>query len=140
MKGYNHIVLLGNVGKDPEVRSTTGGTTVASLSLAVGDREKVNGEWQDVTEWFNIVAFNKTAEVLRDYVKKGNPLFVEGKVKTRSWEDKQSGETKYRTEVIVDQVVLLGGNDRPSAETKATVARIRSVPPNVEIDDEHIPF
>ncbi|WP_260704425.1 single-stranded DNA-binding protein [Edaphobacter flagellatus] len=109
-KGVNKVILLGNVGKDPEIRSTTGGTTVASFSLATADRVKdQQGTWQDRTEWHNLVAFNRTAEIVRDYVKKGTQLYIEGKIQTRSWDDKESGQKKYRTEILVNEMSLLGG-------------------------------
>ena len=109
-KGVNKVFLLGNVGKDPEIRSTAGGTIVASFSLATADRQKdQQGNWQDKTEWHNLVAFSRTAEIVRDYVKKGTQLFIEGKIQTRSWDDKESGQKKYRTEILVNEMSLLGG-------------------------------
>src|ERR1700744_3543837 len=109
-RGVNKVILLGNVGKDPEIRSTAGGTIVASFSLATADRQKdQQGNWQDKTEWHNLVAFSRTAEIVRDYVKKGTQLFVEGKLQTRSWDDKDSGQKKYKTEVLVNELSLLGG-------------------------------
>ena len=109
-KGVNKVFLLGNVGKDPEIRSTAGGMTVASFSLATADRAKdAQGNWADKTEWHNLVCFQRTAEVVRDYVKKGSQVFVEGKIQTRSWDDKTSGEKKYKTEILVNELTLLGG-------------------------------
>ena len=109
-KGVNKVFLLGNVGKDPEIRSTAGGMTVASFSLATADRAKdAQGNWADKTEWHNLVCFQRTAEVVRDYVKKGSQIFVEGKIQTRSWDDKTSGEKKYKTEILVNELTLLGG-------------------------------
>ena len=109
-KGVNKVMLLGNVGKDPEIRTTAGGMTVASFSLATADRQKdAQGNWTDKTEWHNLVAFQRTAEVIRDYVKKGSQIFVEGKIQTRSWDDKTSGEKKYRTEILINELSLLGG-------------------------------
>jgi single-strand DNA-binding protein len=109
-KGVNKVLLLGNVGKDPEIRSTTGGTIIASFSLATADRQKdQQGNWQDKTEWHNLVAFSRTAEIVRDYVKKGTQLYVEGKIQTRSWDDKESGQKKYKTEILVNELTLLGG-------------------------------
>jgi single-strand DNA-binding protein len=108
-KGVNKVFLLGNVGKDPEIRSTAGGMTVASFSLATADRAKdAQGNWADKTEWHNLVCFQRTAEVVRDYVKKGTQVFVEGKIQTRSWDDKTSGEKKYKTEILVNELTLLG--------------------------------
>ena len=109
-KGVNKVLLLGNVGKDPEMRATQGGTQVASFTLATADRAKdAQGNWADKTEWHNLVAFNRTAEIVRDYVKKGTQIYVEGKIQTRSWDDKESGQKKYRTEILVNELTLLGG-------------------------------
>ena len=109
-KGVNKVFLLGNVGKDPEIRSTAGGMTVASFSLATADRAKdAQGNWADKTEWHNIVCFQRTAEVVRDYVKKGSQILIEGKIQTRSWDDKTSGEKKYKTEILCNELTLLGG-------------------------------
>jgi single-strand DNA-binding protein len=112
-KGVNKVLLLGNVGKDPEIRATPGGAQVANFTLATADRQKdAQGNWQDKTEWHNLIAFSRTAEIVRDYVKKGTQLFIEGKIQSRSWDDKQSGEKKYRTEIIANELSLLGGGER----------------------------
>lgn len=109
-KGINKVFLLGGVGKDPEIRATQSGSVVASFSLATADREKgQDGQWTDKTEWHNLVAFARTAEIVRDYVKKGTQLHIEGKITTRSWDDKNSGEKKYKTEILVNELTLLGG-------------------------------
>jgi single-strand DNA-binding protein len=109
-RGVNKVILLGNVGKDPEIRTTAGGMTVASFSLATAERAKdQTGNWIDKTEWHNLVAFQRTAEIVRDYVKKGTQLYIEGKIQTRSWDDKESGQKKYRTEILVNDLQLLGG-------------------------------
>jgi single-strand DNA-binding protein len=118
-KGVNKVFLLGNVGKDPEIRATQGGMTVASFSLATADRQKdAQGNWSDKTEWHNLVAFQRTAEIVRDYVKKGTQIFVEGKIQTRSWDDKESGQKRYKTEILVNELSLLGGGPgRQSGES-----------------------
>jgi single-strand DNA-binding protein len=109
-RGVNKVILLGNVGKDPEIRTTAGGMTVASFSLATADRQKdQTGNWVDKTEWHNLVCFQRTAEVVRDYVKKGAQLYIEGKIQTRSWDDKESGQKKYRTEILVNDLQMVGG-------------------------------
>ncbi|MCU1226682.1 MAG: single-strand binding protein [Edaphobacter sp.] len=108
-KGVNKVFLLGNVGKDPEIRSTAGGMTIASFSLATADRKKEGTGWVDTTEWHNIVCFQRTAEVVRDYVKKGSQILVEGKITNRSWDDKESGQKRYKTEILVNELTLLGG-------------------------------
>ena len=110
------------MGKDPEVRSTNGGTIVASFSLATSDRQKDGqGNWQDRTEWHNLVAFNRTAEIIRDYVRKGSQLLIEGKIQTRTWDDRESGQKRYRTEILIFDVTLLGG--RPEDESRSSNGR-----------------
>ena len=109
-RGVNKVILLGNVGKDPEIRSTQGGMQVAKFTLATTERTKdQTGNWNDKTEWHNLVAFGRTAEIVRDYVKKGSQIYVEGKISTSSWDDKESGQKKYRTEILVNDLQLLGG-------------------------------
>jgi single-strand DNA-binding protein len=149
-KGVNKVFLLGNVGKDPEIRTTPGGMAVATFSLATAERVKgSDGNWQDRAEWHNCVAFQRTAEIIRDYVKKGSQLFVEGKIQTRSWDDKDSGQKKYRTEILVNEVSLLGGGAGRSegASSKGGGSYQQERPYNAatnydsdQIDDEDIPF
>ena len=111
-KSVNKVILLGHVGKDPEIRTTNGGALVANLSIATTDRYKDSrGEWQDRTEWHNLAACARGAEILRDYVKKGSKLYVEGKLQTSTWEDRQNGGKKYRTEIVARDIVLLGSQD-----------------------------
>jgi single-strand DNA-binding protein len=115
-KSVNKVILLGHVGKDPEIRSTPGGTTTANLSLATSERYKDrSGEWQKRTEWHNLVTYSRGAEILRDYVKKGSKLYVEGKLTTRSWDDKDSGKKLYKTEVVVLDITLLDSNENGSS-------------------------
>ena len=149
-KGVNKVFLLGNVGKDPEIRTTAGGMTVASFSLATADRAKVNNEWTDKTEWHNLVAFQRTAEIVRDYVKKGSQIFVEGKIQTRSWDDKESGAKKYRTEILVNELSLLGGRgggegasgsyERAGSSSGSAKSAPASDYAEQGITDEDIPF
>lgn len=150
-KSVNKVILLGNVGKDPEIRATPGGTMVASFSLATSDRTKdQSGNWSDRTEWHNLVAFQRTAEIIRDYVKKGSKLYVEGKIQTRSWDDKTSGEKKYRTEIIVNDISLLsgrgegegGGYNRSSSTSydQRTSNNTDDLVQSTEITDDDIPF
>ena len=111
-KSVNKVFLLGNVGKDPEIRSTGGGTMVASFTLATSDRfQDQQGNWQDRTEWHNLKAFKRTAEIVRDYVKKGSKLCIEGKITTNSWDDKETGQKRYRTEIIVNDLSLLSARE-----------------------------
>jgi single-strand DNA-binding protein len=151
-KGVNKVLLLGNVGKDPEIRATASGTQVASFTLATADRQKdAQGNWTDKTEWHNLVAFNRTAEIVRDYVKKGTQLYIEGKLQTRSWDDKESGQKKYRTEILVNELTLLGkpgdGASSGSSYSRSNTASYdqRSAASQPEyadtgITDDDIPF
>ena len=110
-KSVNKVFLLGNVGKDPEIRSTGGGTMVANFTLATSDRQKdAQGNWQDRTEWHNLVAWQRTAEIVGEYCKKGSKVYVEGSLRTHSWDDKQSGQKRYQTYVSATDLVLLGGD------------------------------
>ena len=153
-KSVNKVILLGNVGKDPEIRSTTGGTMVANFTLATSDRTKdAQGNWQDRTEWHNLVAFTRTAEIVRDYVKKGSKLYIEGKIQTRSWDDKETGAKRYRTEIIVNDLSLLSGREEGSSGgysrgSGSSAASFDQRPPagaddigqSAEITDDDIPF
>jgi single-strand DNA-binding protein len=108
-KGVNKVFLLGNVGKDPEFKVTQGGMQIATFGLATAERTKgQDGNWTDRTEWHNLVCFQRTAEIVRDYVKKGTQLFIEGRITNRSWDDKETGAKKYRTEILVNELTLLG--------------------------------
>ena len=109
-KSVNKVILIGNLGKDPEVKVTPSGTPVAKFTLATNERYKdKSGQWQDRTEWHNLVAWQRTAEIIGEYVKKGSKVYVEGRLQTSSWDDKSTGEKKYRTEIIVNDLVLLSG-------------------------------
>jgi single-strand DNA-binding protein len=109
-KGVNKVILLGNLGKDPEVKFTPSGTAVAKFTVATSDRFKdKDGQWQDRTEWHNVTAWARTAEIAGEYLKKGNKVYIEGSLRTHSWDDKQSGQKKYMTEIVVNDLVLLGG-------------------------------
>jgi single-strand DNA-binding protein len=115
-KTVNKVLLLGNVGKDPETASTNAGTLVAKLSLATSERFKdKQGEWQERTEWHNLVAYARGAEILRDYVRKGSKLYVEGRLTTRSWDDTESGKKMFRTEIVVGDISLISSRDGSGA-------------------------
>ena len=109
MAGVNRVILIGNLGKDPEIRSLEGGVKVANFSLATTETYKgKNGEKVDQTEWHNIVLWRGLAEVAESFLKKGNTIYVEGKIRTRDWTDKD-GNKRYTTEIIGDNMVMLGG-------------------------------
>jgi single-strand DNA-binding protein len=150
-KGVNKVFLLGNVGKDPEIRTTAGGMNVASFSLATADRAKdAQGNWVDKAEWHNLVCFDKLAGVVQNYVKKGSQILVEGKIQTRTWDDKTSGEKKYRTEILVNDLTLLGGRGEGAGASSGSYSKPASTnyaaaaPANdyadQQITDDDIPF
>lgn len=158
-KSVNKVILIGTLGRDPEVKYTQSGTPVAKFSLATNERYKdKDGNWQDRTEWHNIVAWQRTAEILAEYVKKGDRLYVEGKLQTSSWDDKQTGEKKYRTEIVANDIVLIGGKrDQSGSEEGGGGYQRRAAAPrgdngfdqrssqdeaaaSTQITDEDIPF
>ncbi len=109
-KSINKVILIGNLGKDPEVKYTPQGTAVARITLATNERYKdKEGQWQDRTEWHNVVLWQRLAEIAGEYLKKGGKVYIEGKLQTRSWDDKQTNQKKYMTEVVANDLVLLGG-------------------------------
>src|ERR1700720_3722414 len=109
-KRLNRVNLIGHLGKDPEVKFTPSGTPVAKIALATNERFKdKNGEWQDRTEWHNVVLWQRLAEIAGEYLKKGGKVYIEGRLQTRSWDDKQTNQKKYMTEVVANDLVLLGG-------------------------------
>ena len=108
-KSVNKVILIGNLGKDPEVKYTQGGMPVAKFSIATNERFKdKDGQWQDRTEWHNVVLWQRLAEIAGEYLKKGGKVYIEGRLQTRSWDDKTSGQKKYMTEVVASDLVLLG--------------------------------
>ena len=151
-KSVNKVILLGNVGKDPEIKATGSGVVVANFSIATSDRFKDHaGNWQDRTEWHNLVAFQRTAEIVRDYVKKGNKLYIEGSLRTSSWDDKTTGQKKYKTEIIVSDLSLLTGRgeggESGGSYTKSTTTSYDQRTPasqpdyaDAGITDDDIPF
>ena len=117
-KSVNKVILIGNLGKDPEVKFTPSGTPVAKLTLATNERYKdKDGQWQDRTEWHNVVLWQRLAEIAGEYLKKGGKVYIEGRLQTRSWEDKQTNQKKYMTEVVGSDLVLLGGRGEGGAES-----------------------
>lgn len=106
----NKVLLIGNLGRDPEVRSLPSGQPVANFTLATTRKWKdKNGQKQEQTEWHRIVCFGRQAEVAGQYLTKGKQIYVEGRIQTKSWEDRQSGEKKYSTEIVCDNFQMLGG-------------------------------
>lgn len=145
-KSVNKVILVGNLGKDPEVKFTPSGVPVAKFSLATNERFKgKSGEWEERTEWHNIIAWQRLAEIVGEYVKKGSKIYIEGRLQTSSWDDKQSGEKKYKTEIVASDLVLLGGDsergERSASREPAAAGNGRSrAHESAEITDEDIPF
>ena len=149
-KSVNKVILLGNLGKDPEVKYTPSGTPVAKLTLATNERYKdKEGQWQDRTEWHNIVLWQRLAEIAGEYLKKGSKVYIEGKLQTRSWDDKQTNQKRYMTEVVANDLVLLsgrgeGGDSARSAGGNNFDQRVPEHEPAAAtaspISDEDIPF
>jgi single-strand DNA-binding protein len=109
MRGVNKVILVGNLGRDPEVRYTRNGTAVATLNIATTETwTDKDGQRQDRTEWHRVVAWSKLAEIVKEYLSKGQQVYIEGKLQTRSWDDRE-GNKRYTTEVKADQMVMLGG-------------------------------
>ena len=113
----NKVLLIGNVGKDPEIRHLESGASVASFSLATTERYRdKNGESKEITEWHNIVAWRQLADLASNYIKKGTQIYVEGRIRTRSWDD-QNGAKRYTTEIMADVIQLLGRKaDNPAGD------------------------
>ena len=145
-KSINKVILVGYVGKDPDIRYTPSGTPVAKFSLATNEPFKdKNGEWQERTEWHNIIAWQRLAEITGEYVKTGSKLYIEGRLQTSNWEDRQSGERKHRTEVVAFNLVLCGGgngNGNATIDRRTPSSPQRAEREEVEsgITDEDIPF
>lgn len=111
-RGINKVILIGNLGTDPEVRYLANGDAVANLSLATSEswKDKQSGELQERTEWHRIVLFRRLAEIAGQYLKKGAKVYIEGKIRTRKWQDQSSGQDRYTTEIHGDELQMLDGN------------------------------
>ncbi|WP_322995199.1 single-stranded DNA-binding protein [Castellaniella sp.] len=126
MASLNRATLIGNLGKDPEIRYTPDGAAVCNVSIATTStwRDKASGERREETEWHRVVFYGRLAEIAGEYLKKGRTVFVEGRLKTRKWQDKESGADRYSTEIIVEQMQMLGGReDGQAGETKAAAGK-----------------
>jgi single-strand DNA-binding protein len=141
----NKVILVGRLGKDPEIRSTPQGTTVAKFTIATDEKFTDRaGEKQERTEWHNITAWAKLAEICGQYLKKGKLVYIEGSLRTESWDDKETGQKRYRTEIVAQNMQMLdrkgdegGGGGGPY--TGAKKSNSNSAPGTME-DDEEVPF
>jgi single-strand DNA-binding protein len=124
MASVNKVILLGRLGKDPEVRYAPSGDAICNVSLATSEnwRDKATGEKREATEWHRVVFFGKLAEIAGQYLKKGNPVYIEGRLQTRKWQDKQ-GHDQYTTEIRADQMQMLGSKDDGAARGTPAPAR-----------------
>ena len=149
-RSLNKVMLIGNLGADPELRHTASGTPVATFSLATNWTRKLDsGQTEENTEWHNIVAWRRLAEICQQYLGKGSKVYIEGRIQTRSWDDAKTGQKRYMTEVVADQMIML---DPPGAGRGAGAAAgdgweqkapsdeeiTRDVPGDFEDDD--LPF
>ena len=140
MGSVNKVILVGNLGRDVELRFTPGGTAVATLSLATTEvwNDK-SGQRQEKTEWHRVVLWGKTAETLQEYLLKGHQVYVEGKLQTRKWDDKD-GNKRYTTEVKSDRVVLLGGRSGGGSRSEGQEAQPPRPAEGAELTEDDIPF
>lgn len=144
----NKVILIGNLGKDPEVRHLENGATVANFPLATSEsyNDRTTGERREITDWHDIVVWRGLAEVVEKYVKKGTKVYVEGKLKKRSWQDKE-GNTRYTTEVVADELTILSRpdremrNDQPNPyDSTGTPDAPSKVDDIMNNDDDDLPF
>lgn len=143
----NKVILVGRLGKDPEIRSTPQGTTVAKFTVATDEKfTDRSGEKQERTEWHNIIAWGKLGEICGQYLRKGKLVYIEGSIRTDSWDDKESGQKKYRTEIVANTMKMLdrrgdegGGSASGGYGQSRSSARPSSAPDMIE-DDEEVPF
>lgn len=152
-KSVNKVILIGNLGKDPELKHTSGGTAVAKFTLATNERFKdKDGNWQDRTEWHNVTCWSRLAEIAGEYLKKGRTVYIEGSLRTDSWDDKQTGQKRYQTYINASDIVLLGGgrtedgfgaknSSRGGDFDQSGPSEFDSTPArSAEITDDDIPF
>lgn len=136
----NKVMLIGNVGKDPEIRHLENDSMVASFPLATSERFKdKNGDWQDQTEWHNIVCWKTLAERVEKYVKKGSQLFVEGKIRTNSWVD-QAGQKRYSIEILADNIQMLGKRTEAAEPAKSIQQIVAPAEATTEDLPDDLPF
>lgn len=149
-RGVNKVILIGNLGKDPEVRYTPSGVAVANLTLATSEswKDKQSGENVEKTEWHRIVMFQRLAEIAGEYLRKGSKVFIEGKLQTRKWQDKTSGQDRYMTEILADSMQMLDSKNSGSGDTssraekntaESAAAPAESAPALNNFDDD-VPF
>ena len=141
-RGVNKVILVGNLGADPEVKYMPNGNAVANVTLATSEswKDKQSGEQKDKTEWHRVVFFRRLAEIAGEYLKKGSQIYIEGKLQTRKWQDK-NGNDRYTTEIIANEMQMLGGRGGGSADFGASSsAAAPAAAATVDEFDDDIPF
>ena len=148
MKGVNKVVLLGALGKDPDVRHSANGNAIANLSVATSESwtDKATGQKQEKTEWHRVVIFGKLAEIAGQYLTKGSQVYFEGKLQTRKWQDQSTGQDKYTTEIVIDQgggvMQMLGGRQQegqPKQQNNNQAYQAQQTQQNNDFTDD-VPF
>ncbi|CAB3909963.1 Single-stranded DNA-binding protein [Achromobacter dolens] len=144
MASVNKVIIVGNLGQDPTVRYSPDGAAICNMSIATTStwKDKASGERREETEWHRVVMYNRLAEIAGEYLKKGRSVYIEGRLKTRKWQDKDTGADRYATEVVADQMQMLGGKgdevDRAPAQRPAQ--QRQSAQQSGGYDDEPPPF
>lgn len=145
MSGVNKVILVGRLGADPEVRTLESGTKVSSIRLATSERYKDrNGNQQEATEWHNVVLWRGLADITEKYLKKGDQVYIEGKIKTRKWTDKD-GNDRYSTDIVADEMTMLGGAPGGNAgggqqSTSAASNQVSEPASSLDDIDDDLPF
>lgn len=149
MASVNKVILVGNLGADPETRYMPSGDAIANIRLATTDKwkDKQSGEMKEATEWHRVSFFGRLAEIAGQYLKKGSPVYIEGRIRTRKWQDKETGADRYSTEIVAENMQLLGGRqgmgDAPAresgGESRAPAKRAPAAGGFGDMDDD-IPF
>jgi len=144
-RGVNKVILIGNLGKDPEVRYTPSGAAITNATRATSEswKDKQIGENVERTEWHRIVFYQRLAEIAGEYLRKGSKVYIEGRLQTRKWQDKTTGQDRYTTEIIADNMQMLdskGGGTQGSYEKPAAVSSATESAPSLETFDDDIPF
>jgi single-strand DNA-binding protein len=142
-RGINKVILVGNLGADPETRYMPSGSAVTTLSIATSEqwKEKQSGEQKERTEWHKVAMFNRLAEIAAEYLRKGSQVYIEGKLRTRKWQDRD-GNDRWTTEVIADEMQMLGGRGGGGSAPMSSGSGQSSAPPQPPADefDDDIPF
>jgi len=144
----NKVMIIGRLTRDPEIRTTPNGTNVASFSVATSfNWTDAQGQKKEQTEFHNVVAWRKLADIIGQYLKKGSQVYLEGRLQTRSWDDKTSGQKRYRTEIVADNMIMLGKPSGASAPANTPAENVEQNEPateapmaEIQIDNSDLPF